>query len=438
MKIYNLQIMKYLNNKVLVMVLMLSVGELMAQQPVVQSPNDSLASAVAKLTKSVQVLEKIKISGYIQAQYQIADTLGAKSFNGGDFTAASAQRFMVRRGFLKVAYTGKLTTYVLQINVNEKGFSVRDAYISIKEPWLKAFSLTGGIFYRPFGNELTFSTTQRESPELSRVTQLLFPGERDLGASITFQMPEKSPLHLIKAEAGLFTGNGPTAETDDKLDFIGRIGIADALKKNKSSYSLGISLYNGSIYQSKKDVYEMADFEGIKAFRQRVGDTIPGNYFKRRYLGLDGQFSFQTLLGKTTFRGDFMTGDQPGSEKSSSSPSAAIDYSLYLRNFNGGAFYLVQSIFKNMHSIVLKYDFYDPNTEISGDEIGKKSTSAKATNGADIAYSTWGFGWITDFNPNLRLVLYYDLVKNETSQNLSGFTKDQKDNIFTVRVQYKF
>jgi hypothetical protein len=429
--------MKYSKITIIVLAYMISAGELIAQKPV-QMPNDSLAQVVAKMNKTVQDLEKIKISGYIQAQYQIADTLGAKSFNGGDFAAASSQRFMVRRGYLKIAYAGNLATYVLQVNVNDKGFSVRDAYVSIKEPWLKAFNLTGGIFYRPFGNELSFSTSQRESPEVSRLTQLMFPGERDLGASITFQMPEKSPLHLIKAEAGLFSGNGTSSETDDKLDFIGRIGIADASKKHKISYGLGVSYYNGSIYQAKKEVYKIGNVEGILAFHQLAADTIPGNYFKRRYLGLDGQFSFQTVAGRTTFRGDFMTGDQPGSDKSSSSPAAAIDYSLFLRKFEGGAFFLIQTIPGNMHSIVLKYDFYDPNTDLRGDEIGKKTTTAKATNSTDIAYTTWGFGWITDFNQNLRLVLYYDLVKNETSKNLAGFSKDQKDNIFTVRIQYKF
>lgn len=429
--------MKYTYFIIITILLSLLAKCVMAQKTE-QSADDSLSIAVAKLSKTVQILDRIKFSGFIQAQYQLADTLGAKSFNGGDFPATSAQRFMVRRAYLKMAYLGKLSTYVFQININEKGINVRDAYFSLTDPWLKAFNLKGGLFYRPFGQEVSYSTPLRESPELARVTQLLFPGERDLGASITFQMPGNSPWHVLKVDAGFFAGNGPTAETDDKLDFMGRVGYSDNIKKNNLSYGLGFSYYNGSIYQAKKDVYEMDDFDGIHAFRQRMADTIPGKYFKRRYVGLDGQFSFQSALGKTTFRGDFTVGDQPGSEKSSSSPVAAIDYSLYLRKFNGGVLYLVQSIFKNMHSVVLKYDFYDPNTEISGDEIGKKATSAKPTNGTDVAFTTWGFGWITDFNQNLRLMLYYDLVKNETSVNLSGFTQDQKDNVLTIRIQYKF
>jgi hypothetical protein len=419
--------------------LMAGIGSLNAQTPSGQ-PADTLTATVVKLSKTVQTLDKIKFSGYIQAQYQFADTLGAKSFNGGDFTSASAQRFQVRRGYLKMAYNGKLSTYVLQVNLNERGFTLRDAYFSVKDPWLKAFSLTGGIFFRPFGYELAYSASLRESPESSRITQTLFPNERDLGASLTFQMPDKSKWHPIKIEAGLFSGNSTAAETDDKLDFIGRIGYSDSDKKKTLTWGLGASYYNGWVYQGKKEVYEMNDFEGIQAFRQRLADTVPGNYFNRRYLGFDAQLSVKTPAGTTTLRGDYMTGTQPGAEKSSISPqtSTLVDYALYLRKFSGASVYLVQALPGNIHSVVLRYDYYDPNTGVSKEDLGQKATSAKATNGSDAAFTTWGFGYLADITQNIRVTLYYDLVKNETSSSLSGYHADQKDNVFTLRVQYKF
>jgi hypothetical protein len=42
------------------------------------------------------------------------------------------------------------------------------------------------------------------------------------------------------------------------------------------------------------------------------------------------------------------------------------------------------------------------------------------------------------FDSNVKVVGYYDMVTNETSNNLSGFTKDIKDNVFTLRVQREF
>ncbi len=401
------------------------------------TPKDTIAAAVAKLSKTVQVLDKIKISGYIQAQFQVADTLGAKSFDGGDFANLSSKRFMVRRGYFKMAYNGGLSTYVLQINVNEKGFTLRDAYFSLKDPWLNAFSLTGGIFMRPFGCELNYSTSQRESPELSRINQVLFPGERDLGTMLTFQMPEKSPFHFLKLDAGLFSGNGTSAESDDKLDFIGRLGISEVSANKKISYGLGFSYYNGSVCQLKKSVYEMTGFNDTMAFKKLATDTTVSKYYKRNYFGIDGQFSIKTALGTTTFRGDFVTGKQPG-DSASFSPSGAVNYSLYLRNFAGMSFYLIQAIPHSIHSIVIKYDYYDPNSTISGNQIGLKPKSSIASGKYDVAYYTWGFGYVADISKNLRMTLYYDLVRNETSSNVKKFGVDQKDNVFTARVQYKF
>jgi hypothetical protein len=399
---------------------------------------DSLSKELSKISNSYQNLEKIKISGYIQAQYQWADTLGSKSFNGGDFPKTSAQRFMVRRGYFKLAYSGLNASYVLQFNVNEKGFSVRDAYFSLKEPWLKSFMLTGGIFYRPFGCELTYPTHQRETPELARVTQTLFPGERDLGAAITFQSPRESALHPLKIDAGLFAGNGTSAETDDKLDFIGRIGWQDVILKNKFSYGGGLSFYNGSIYQSKKQVYRIESVNEIPVFAQVLADTITGSYQKRQYLGLDASFILEHPWGTTRLKCDFMKGLQPGADTSSMSPTEKIGAPIYNRKFQGLVVYFIHNFPKSIHSFVIKYDSYDPNMDVSGNQIGQISAGGKATNATDLSFTTWGFGYFADINKNLRLTAYYDLVKNEKSRNLAKYSRDFKDNIFTLRVQYKF
>ncbi|MBK7173361.1 MAG: hypothetical protein IPH84_09015 [Bacteroidales bacterium] len=428
-----------MRNRFVFLVLMVCCLQLLlnAQSPSAQTL-DSLSKEISKISNALQNLEKIKISGYIQAQYQWADTLGSRSFNGGDFPKTSAQRFMVRRGYFKLAYSGLNASYVLQFNVNEKGFSVRDAYFNLKEPWLKSFMLTGGIFYRPFGCELTYPTNQRETPELARVTQTLFPGERDLGAAVTFQAPRESALHPLKIDAGLFAGNGTSAETDDKLDFIGRIGWEDVISKGKLIYSGGFSFYNGSIYQSKKQVYQMESVNEIPLFTQVLTDTIPGNYQKRQYLGFDASIAWEHLLGKTRLRFDYMTGIQPGADTSSMSPTEKIGAPIYNRDFQGIVIYFIHNFPGSIHSFVIKYDSYDPNKGVSGDQIGLASIVGKTTNATDLSYTTWGFGYFADINKNLRLTAYYDLVRNEKSKYLSKYSGDVKDNIFTLRVQYKF
>src|SRR5690606_11853342 len=44
----------------------------------------------------------IKITGYLQTQFQKAQSPGITSFSGGDFSKNSDNRFMIRRGRLKI------------------------------------------------------------------------------------------------------------------------------------------------------------------------------------------------------------------------------------------------------------------------------------------------------------------------------------------------
>ena len=81
-----------------------------------------------------------------------------------------------------------------------------------------------------------------------------------------------------------------------------------------------------------------------------------------------------------------------------------------------------------------KYDWYDPNTDFSGNEIGEPGSNL---NVADIRYNTLGVGMTRYFSGNLKFLAYYDFVKNEKTQ-LAGFTEDLKDNVFTFRVQLRF
>jgi hypothetical protein len=113
-------------------------------------------------------------------------------------------------------------------------------------------------------------------------------------------------------------------------------------------------------------------------------------------------------------------------------PAAAVP--LYSRSFNGGYFYFIQNIGNSRFQLVLKYDWYDPNTKIGGTRIGKKGTN---TGLGDIKFDTFGFGGTYRINSKAKLVLYYDVVMNEkTSTKL--YTSDIRDNVFTARYQIRF
>lgn len=417
----------------------------MVAQEVEQTPFDTLATSVSKVQSDLNLLKKIKVTGYIQAQYQIADSAGISSVAGGSFPANVDNRFSVRRGRVKFTYDNTLTSSVIQIDVTEKGVAIKDAYIKITEPWSKSLSLTAGVFDRPFGYEISYSSSMRESPERARMTQTLFPGERDLGAKITFQPAKTSKWNFFKAEAGLFNGStGLTSDFDSKKDFIGNIGINRTTKSEKINYGFRASYYNGGWRQSTSKVYTMAgDSLGLNAFLLDYDTANYGAITKREYIGFDGQVNVDWAAGLTSFRAEYIQGLQPSISSTSVSPVALITNDAFNRNFQGMYFYFLQNIASTKFQFVFKYDIYDPNTDVKGDEIGKgvknyDDLKFSKTNKNDIKYTTTGLGLVYRYDTNIKVTAYYDIVKNETSKNLKGYSQDLSDNVFTLRLQYKF
>ncbi len=397
---------------------------------------DSLEEQTATLDKVIKGLSKFKVSSYIQGQYQHGQQdASLKVGDTNENTDKSFNRIGIRRGRVKFEYNDGIGTGAVQIEVNDKGVSFRDLYIGIKDPWTKRNQLMAGVFNRPFGYEVSYSTSDLESPERATIIQYLFPDERDLGAMLTLRTPEASPLHFLRLDAGLFAGNSINRETDNRKDFIGRLGAEKEIQY-WGKWGLGVSYYNGSVYNPTSETYEMQEKHYIK-----IDKGNPGSYMKREYIGFDGQLSVSSEIGTTTIRAEGLFGIQPGIAGSSESP----DYSsrpenipvnaLYKRPFLGYFFYFVQDIGTSPFSIVLKYDTYDPNTDVKENEIGIEGSYTTKT---DLAQSTIGVGGIYNFNKHIRLQAYYEINKNEKSEWIKGYESDRKDNVLTVRLQYKF
>lgn len=405
-----------------------------------QTIDSSLIKKVDKLEDDVKKLKYLNIYGYAQTQFQIADSVGIESYSGGNFAANTDKRFTIRRGRLRAVYDNGIMMFDMQIQGSERGYQLMNLYGRFTEQKLKAFSVTMGMFNKPFGYEIPFTSRDRESPERGRMSQILFPNERDQGGMLTFQMPKTSKLHFLKIQGGMFNGTGTLyGDFDKKKDFIGQVILAKKFMKEELSLSGGFSYYNGGMKITNKFIYSdvTALDNGNTGFSVDSSATNAGSYVSKKYMGADLQISLHSGLGKTTLRGEFITGLQPGTSSSTKLidqlPSATTP--IYLRNFNGAYFAFAQKIGKSFHQIAAKYDWYDPNTDLAGDEIGKSGTS---TGAADIKYTTLGFGYIYDWKVNVRLMLWYDLVNNETSTNLTGYKSDIKDNVFTFRIQYRF
>lgn len=396
----------------------------------VTASNDVPDKETQKKERKAPAQGEFKLSGYIQTQFQWGQQdaslkVGSANENGQE----PFSRFGIRRGRLKFTYSHPIASAVFQLDITEKGVGVKDAYLNITEPWLGVFSVRTGIFDRPFGFEISHSSSSRESPERSTIFQTLFPDERDLGAMLVVKGPSGSGWDILEFRGGLFAGNGIKQDNDSRKDFIGQLVLNKSY--NNFSFGAGVSYYHGFVYQGTGTVYTMND----GGFEANTNDANTGRYAKRQYFGFDARFSVKSVLGTTTLRGEYIFGTQPGTDKSSKSPNSASlpTADTYIRPFGGGYAVLAHDIARTPLSVLVKYDWYDPNTKVSGNSIGSNNTGA-----ADIKRSALGFGAAWHIMKNLKLVAYYDLVRNETSANLDGMGSDLKDNMFTLRLQYKF
>jgi hypothetical protein len=248
-------------------------------------------------------------------------------------------------------------------------------------------------------------------------------------------------LYHVKWDAGFFNGQRSSgiSDFDSYKDIISRITIKPYTLQ-QVIISGGLSFLRGGWKNGTKYVYESGlTANGDKIFI--VDSTVSnlGRSSPRHYYGADMQLKLKHNWGETELRGEYWFGTQPGTANSTANPGSlptmtGVPLPTYVRHFSGGFFYFLQNIVNQKHQLVAKYDWYDPNIKVSKQEIGKPGTNLSA---ADIKFSTLGIGYIYYFNTQVKLILYYDIVENESTQ-LAGYTRDIKDNVFTCRIQFRF
>jgi hypothetical protein len=460
----------------------------------VKTEMEILKDKVDDNASEIKKLKKFKVSGYIQAQFEVGQEFastkvgGQTGFNNtkdGKYTYDEESkigksdvnnffRFGIRRGRIKFAWEETWGTAVFQLDLTEKGMAFKDVYFKVSEPWLKVASLTLGIFDRPFGDEISYSSSRRESPERAELHQKLFPDERDLGFMVTLAGPKGSAVDGLKFDGGAFCGNGITLPDNGKLDFIGHLKYDK--KWSNVTFGIGASMYYGSVrnqdtlfYKIKKD-----DADGLKKWTpEKVEKNDMNKKHIRQYYGFDMQFSAQSSWGITNIRAEVVWGSQPSQESDLTSPkwnlfqtgNSNMQYGLNgtnkvrynrVRKFWGAHVYFIQDIYKTPLTVVLKYAFMNPNTEISEKAIMSDK---------DLSYNYLGAGLLVRCSANWRLMLYYDMPFNSTKNGLTpendkysasfdpskpattpaagfnhykDFTKHVKMGVFTCRLQFKF
>lgn len=386
------------------------------------------------LENRVKSLEKLKVSGYIQGQTEIGQ-IGARArtgTNGGRYDEAIDgknselfTRYGLRRSRIKFQYSESFIKGVFQLDISEKGVFAKEAYIQLDDPYLNIFTLKTGIVYVSFSDEVNYSSSRREAPEHTLLTNKLIPDEKDLGTQLRITAPKNSVLNGLTLDLGIYSGNGIRIDDNSNMDFASRI------KYNKSisnmNFGIGASFYNGLTNNADSNLYRVEN--GI--WTRKEVERNKKN--KRQYFGFDAQFGIKTFMGWTRLRGEYLFGKQPSIENDLSSPKSnsyiASQAFSYQRSFSGGYLYFIQDVYKTPLTFVFKYSYIDPNIDMGKNQVNNK---------ADLSFSTFGFGAYWTINPALRLTAFYDINTNERTNFINGYDKDIKDNLFTLRLQYKF
>jgi len=421
--------------------------------------NDKLAGIAERLAiteSDLSKLTKIKVSGYIQAQYQNFENPAVLPDN----------YFSLRRVRVKFTYeTTDGVKFVLCPDFTSGNFVLKDAYVVLNDHWTKAFSLWAGKFNRP-NYEVEYSSSQREVMERSLVIRTLYPGERAIGAKLEYN-PINVPVHvqlaLLNGADGLTINNasGTNLNSTENKDFDNGKDLMVRAYYNLSlgnfgGLDFGAHGYWGSLKSNALKTLS-SDYSTIKD--ANVGDAV-----KRNWIG--GEFQlFADVWGGLSIKGEYIAGKNASIGYSpiaaSGTTTATPGVANFQNNFSGYYVYLIKNLGKK-NQFALRYDYYDPNTDISGKEVSiAKYTSSDVTTlksrvsgKSDLATGTISLALHHYFDDNLRISLNYDILKNEKvgtanavtesytnndgTKGTLDYSKVVNQNVLTLRIQAKF
>jgi len=341
---------------------------------------DSITEAFTEARNTIETLNRLRITGYIQAQF-VRDERAVNETTGNAATR-NLDQFSIRRGRVKFTYQATPTSrFVIQPDITSSGVVLKDGYVELTEPWTPwKHTLTAGQFNWPFGFEIMYSSSSREMPERTLMYRTLFPGERDRGVMLSgVGLSDRFNYRL-----GIVNGTGTSQSFDfnKRKDLVGRVG------GSLGPLDIGASIYRGA---------ELVSLAGL----------VSGREFDKQRTGVD--FQYVTPIPGLGIRGEYLVGKQPPAPGAAVASAAATDVA-------GWYFYAIQNV-GTRHQFVVRVDQYDPNTDASN------TTAAAYTR-------TVGGSYIFHWDANSKVMIAYETPKRQA--------QDIDDNVWTIRYQYAF
>lgn len=305
---------------------------------------NALDERVAVHESDLGKLNKIKVSGYIQAQFETAPYITSKPTD-------PENTFYIRRARVKFTYEATDgVKFVLQPDFSTGSLSLKDAYAVASLPKISFLTLWAGQFNRP-AYEVEYSSSQREVLERSRVIRSIYPGEREVGVKLEFT-PLKAPLKMQLAVLnGNFTGS-QQKDVDTRKDLMARAVYSFGFSGAGIGLDIGAHGYYGGLMSKMKYVSDYTAKMDSSASNYK-------SYLDKRWFGAEMQMFFD-ILGGMAIKGEYLAGKNATAGTSKTDPYKT-------REFTGYYVYFIKNIGKK-NQFVARYDYYDPNNRLSGDD----------------------------------------------------------------------
>jgi hypothetical protein len=375
-------------------------ADIAAQVATLEGKVESLTEQYIETKAAVASLQKLKLSGYMQARWAWQEVNNYNASAGAATPTTPAQTgFFIRRGRLKASYNAGSSEYVAQIDITPNGVVIKEGYATLKLPY--GLALDAGLQLFPFGYEVfARSSSDLDTLERSRVTRAFLNGEYDLGLAL------RGKVQMVNFKVGLFNGNGIDSgqlgkDNDQLKDIIGRAWV------DMGMVTAGVSGWYG-----KTKAYNRAD------------DKV----FDRNRVAVDAQLYLDLLpVGGTALKGEWMWGhttiggtlgaggNLPGATSDAPVPTGSGFYGMLVQNI-GQPFQLA-----------VKYEQYMPNHTV--DISAPTSTTVKVQQELQVAAHAYVGG-----NYKFTAAWFHPM----NGEKGGAAASDPKTDQFIVQAQAKF
>jgi hypothetical protein len=380
----------------------------------------------------------LKVSGYVQAQYEFHQDSEDQLQQGG--APLNQNRFLLRRTRVKLQRDWQYGGIMIEFDANTvKGpaIGIQHAEVSLayrnqdQTPLVQA---TLGLFDNPLGRELVESPRERPFMERSFASRAFFPAEPDLGLRVSGQASFlRYAVAVVNGQPlGDRTGfilQDPNAHKD----VLGRVGV-DVNVSTPVRLIGGVSVLDGKGFHAGTDATkntlswrDNVSEDGIVTVPEIIG--VPGvaaqasKNFDRWLLGADLGAQFTSKFGLTHLYGEFSVGSNMDRNTFIADP---VTTGIDAREF--GWYLSLYQEFKQGPIAGFRVDQYNPNADFADSRAGKVIPLTET---------------ITTYAPLIgfqvphkaRLVAEWDIIRDSLARNTAGVPVDRKNNIFTIRLQ---